>query len=110
MKAIICLILTSLFTLCLRLRRCMPLCGRCRPAVSIIERFGEIPETAIPPAVRADAKAWRSSPSPSRFVLRRRGGTELSLRAHRDGMERSLVQSHGRDRFGSQAGMQVSSM
>jgi hypothetical protein len=33
-------------------------------AVSIIERFSEIPETAIPPAVLREPKAWRSSPWP----------------------------------------------
>ena len=78
-------------------------------AVSIIERFSEIPETAIPPAVMRDAKAVAIlTVTKAGFVLSGRGGTGVVIARTEKGWSGPSAIGTGGLGLGFQAGVQVS--
>src|SRR5919201_1510343 len=81
MKGKIHFILTILFTLCLAASAVhADMQDDVDRAVSIIERFQEIPETAIPPAVMRDAKGLAIlTLTKAGFIVSGRGGTGIII-------------------------------
>ena len=78
-------------------------------AVSIIERFSEIPETAIPLAVMRDAKAVAIlTVTKAGFVLSGRGGTGVVIARTEKGWSGPSAIGTGGLGLGFQAGVQVS--
>jgi lipid-binding SYLF domain-containing protein len=78
-------------------------------ALSIIERFGEIPETAIPPAVMRDAKGVAIfAMTKVGFVLSGRGGTGVVVARTETGWSGPSAIGTGGVGIGFQAGVQVS--
>lgn len=78
-------------------------------AVSIIERFSEIPETAIPPAVLRDAKGVAIlTMTKAGFVLSGRGGTGVVVARTANGWSGPSAIGTGGIGVGFQAGLQVS--
>jgi lipid-binding SYLF domain-containing protein len=78
-------------------------------AVSIIERFGEIPEKAIPPAVLRDAKGLAIlTVTKAGFVVSGRGGTGVIIARTETGWSGPSAIGTGGIGVGFQAGMQVS--
>ena len=78
-------------------------------AVSIIERFSEIPETAIPPAVLRDAKGVAIlTMTKAGFVLSGRGGTGVVVARTDKGWSGPSAIGTGGIGLGFQAGLQVS--
>jgi lipid-binding SYLF domain-containing protein len=78
-------------------------------AVSIIERFQEIPETAIPPAVLRDAKGLAIlTITKAGFVLSGRGGTGIVVARTPTGWSGPSAIGTGGIGIGFQAGVQVS--
>jgi lipid-binding SYLF domain-containing protein len=78
-------------------------------AVSIIERFSEIPESAIPPAVLRDAKGVTIlTMTKVGFVLSGRGGTGVVVARTEKGWSGPSAIGTGGIGFGFQAGVQVS--
>jgi lipid-binding SYLF domain-containing protein len=78
-------------------------------AVSIIERFEEIPETAIPPAVMRDAKGLAIlTMTKAGFVLSGRGGTGVVVARTEKGWSGPSAIGTGGMGIGFQAGVQVS--
>jgi SH3 domain-containing YSC84-like protein 1 len=78
-------------------------------AVSIIERFSEIPETAIPPAVLRDAKGVAIlTVAKAGFVLSGRGGTGVVIARTEKGWSGPSAIGTGGIGVGFQAGLQVS--
>jgi lipid-binding SYLF domain-containing protein len=78
-------------------------------AVSIIERFSEIPETAIPPAVLRDAKGLAIlTVTKAGFVLSGRGGTGVVVARTEKGWSGPSAIGTGGLGVGFQAGVQVS--
>jgi lipid-binding SYLF domain-containing protein len=78
-------------------------------AVSIIERFSEIPETAIPPAVLRDAKGLAIlTVTKAGFVLSGRGGTGVVVARTEKGWSGPSAIGTGGLGLGFQAGVQVS--
>lgn len=78
-------------------------------AVSIIERFEEIPETAIPPAVMRDAKGLAiMTITKGGFVLSGRGGTGVVIARTEKGWSGPSAIGTGGIGVGFQAGVQVS--
>lgn len=78
-------------------------------AVSIIERFSEIPETAIPPAVLRDAKGVAIlTMTKAGFVLSGRGGTGVVVARTEKGWSGPSAIGTGGIGLGFQAGLQVS--
>jgi len=110
MKSRIYLILTSLFTLCLATSTVhAAMQDDVDRAVSIIERFGEIPETAIPPAVLRDAKGVAIlTVTKVGFVLSGRGGTGVVIARTETGWSGPSAIGTGGIGVGFQAGIQVS--
>ncbi len=77
-------------------------------ALSIIERFGEIPETAIPPAVMRDAKGVAIfAMTKAGFVVSGRGGTGVVLARTPTGWSGPSAIGTGGVGVGFQAGVQV---
>ena len=77
-------------------------------ALSIIERFGEIPETAIPPAVMRDAKGVAIfAMTKAGFVVSGRGGTGIVLARTPTGWSGPSAIGTGGIGVGFQAGVQV---
>ena len=77
-------------------------------ALSIIERFGEIPETAIPPAVMRDAKGVAIfAMTKAGFVVSGRGGTGIVLARTPTGWSGPSAIGTGGVGVGFQAGVQV---
>jgi lipid-binding SYLF domain-containing protein len=78
-------------------------------AVSIIERFSEITESAIPPAVMRDAKGVAIlTITKAGFVLSGRGGTGVVVARTDKGWSGPSAIGTGGIGFGFQAGVQVS--
>jgi SH3 domain-containing YSC84-like protein 1 len=78
-------------------------------AVSIIERFSEIPETAIPPAVLRDAKGVAIlTVAKAGFVVSGRGGTGVVVARTEKGWSGPSAIGTGGIGVGFQAGLQVS--
>ena len=78
-------------------------------AVSIIERFEEIPETAIPPAVMRDAKGLAIlTMTKAGFVVSGRGGTGVVVARTENGWSGPSAIGTGGIGVGFQAGVQVS--
>ncbi|MBI4528385.1 MAG: lipid-binding SYLF domain-containing protein [Deltaproteobacteria bacterium] len=78
-------------------------------AVSIIERFSEIPESAIPPAVLRDAKGVAILTMTNvGFVLSGRGGTGVVVARTEKGWSGPSAIGTGGIGLGFQAGLQVS--
>jgi lipid-binding SYLF domain-containing protein len=78
-------------------------------AVSIIERFSEIPESAIPPAVLRDAKGVAIlTMTKVGFVLSGRGGTGVVIARTEKGWSAPSAIGTGGIGLGFQAGLQVS--
>jgi lipid-binding SYLF domain-containing protein len=78
-------------------------------AVSIIERFAEIPETAIPPAVMRDAKGVAIlTMTKAGFVVSGRGGTGVVVARTPNGWSGPSAIGTGGLGVGFQAGVQVS--
>lgn len=78
-------------------------------AVSIIERFSEIPETAIPPAVLRDAKGVAIlTMTKAGFILSGRGGTGVVVARTDKGWSGPSAIGTGGIGLGFQAGLQVS--
>ena len=77
-------------------------------ALSIIERFGDIPETAIPPAVMRDAKGVAIfAMTKAGFVVSGRGGTGVVLARTPTGWSGPSAIGTGGIGVGFQAGVQV---
>jgi lipid-binding SYLF domain-containing protein len=77
-------------------------------ALSIIERFGEIPETAIPPAVMRDAKGVAIfTMTKVGFVVSGRGGTGVIVARTEKGWSGPAAIGTGGIGVGFQAGAQV---
>jgi lipid-binding SYLF domain-containing protein len=77
-------------------------------ALSIIERFGEIPESAIPPAVMRDAKGVAIfTMTKVGFIVSGRGGTGVVLARTETGWSGPSAIGTGGIGVGFQAGMQV---
>ena len=77
-------------------------------ALSIIERFSEIPETAIPPAVMRDAKGVAIfAMTKAGFVVSGRGGTGVVLARTPTGWSGPSAIGTGGIGVGFQAGVQV---
>jgi lipid-binding SYLF domain-containing protein len=110
MKSRIYLILTSLFTLCLATSTVhAAMQDDVDRAVSIIERFGEIPEKAIPSAVLRDAKGLAIlTVTKAGFVVSGRGGTGVVIARTETGWSGPSAIGTGGIGVGFQAGMQVS--
>ena len=81
MKARNIFIITILFTLCLGTSQVhADMQDDIDRAVSIIERFQEIPESAIPPAVLRDAKGLAiMTVTKAGFIVSGRGGTGVAI-------------------------------
>lgn len=80
-------------------------------AVSILERFSEIPETAIPPAVMRDAKGVAIlAVTKAGFVLSGRGGTGVVVARTESGWTGPSAIGTGGIGVGFQAGVQVSEL
>jgi lipid-binding SYLF domain-containing protein len=78
-------------------------------AVSIIERFQEIPETAIPPAVLRDAKGLAIlTLTKAGFIVSGRGGTGVIVARTETGWSGPAAIGTGGIGVGFQAGVQVS--
>jgi lipid-binding SYLF domain-containing protein len=78
-------------------------------AVSIIERFTEIPENAIPPAVLRDARGLAVlNVAKAGFILSGRGGTGIVVARGPNGWSGPSAIGTGGLGFGFQAGLQVS--
>lgn len=78
-------------------------------AVSIIERFGEIPEKAIPPTVLRDAKGVAIlTITKAGFVVSGRGGTGVIVARTENGWSGPSAIGSGGIGVGFQAGVQVS--
>ena len=78
-------------------------------AVAIIERFSEIPETAIPPAVLRDAKGLAIlTVTKAGFVVSGRGGTGIVIARTEKGWSGPSAIGTGGLGVGFQAGLQVS--
>ncbi|HVO92350.1 MAG TPA: YSC84-related protein [Terriglobales bacterium] len=78
-------------------------------AVSIIERFEEIPESAIPPAVMRDAKGLAIlTVTKAGFIVSGRGGTGIVIARTDSGWSGPSAIGTGGLGVGFQAGMQVS--
>ena len=77
-------------------------------ALSIIERFGEIPETAIPPAVMRDAKGVAIfAMTKVGFIVSGRGGTGVVVGRTETGWSGPSAIGTGGIGVGFQAGIQV---
>jgi lipid-binding SYLF domain-containing protein len=78
-------------------------------AVSIIERFGEIPEKAIPPSVLRDAKGLAILTfTKAGFIVSGRGGTGIVVARTSSGWSGPSAIGAGGIGVGFQAGVQVS--
>jgi lipid-binding SYLF domain-containing protein len=78
-------------------------------AISIIERFQEIPESAIPPAVLRDAKGLAIlTVTKAGFIVSGRGGTGLVIARTQNGWSGPSAIGTGGLGVGFQAGVQVS--
>lgn len=78
-------------------------------AVSIIERFQEIPESAIPPAVLRDAKGLAIlTVTKAGFIVSGRGGTGVVIARTQNGWSGPSAIGTGGIGVGFQAGVQVS--
>jgi len=78
-------------------------------AVSIIDRFDEMPETAIPPAVMRDAKGLAIiTITKAGFIVSGRGGTGIVISRTESGWSGPSAIGTGGIGVGFQAGMQVS--
>jgi lipid-binding SYLF domain-containing protein len=110
MKARLFLILTTLLTLCLVTSAAhATLQEDVDQAVSIIERFEEIPETAIPPAVMRDAKGVAIlTVTKAGFIVSGRGGTGVVVARTKTGWSGPSAIGAGGIGVGFQAGVQVS--
>jgi SH3 domain-containing YSC84-like protein 1 len=110
MKARIYFILTTVFTLCLAASSVhADMQDDVDRAVSIIERFQEIPETAIPPTVLADAKGLAIlTITKAGFIVSGRGGTGVVIARTGTGWSGPAAIGTGGIGVGFQAGVQVS--
>src|SRR5438034_4278869 len=110
MGARIYFILTIVFTLCLAASSVhADMQDDVDRAVSIIERFQEIPETAIPPTVLADAKGLAIlTITKSGFIVSGRGGTGVVIARTGTGWSGPAAIGTGGIGVGFQAGVQVS--
>jgi lipid-binding SYLF domain-containing protein len=78
-------------------------------AISIIERFQEIPESAIPPAVLRDAKGLAIlTVTKAGFIVSGRGGTGVVVARTQNGWSGPSAIGTGGVGVGFQAGVQVS--
>jgi lipid-binding SYLF domain-containing protein len=78
-------------------------------AISIVERFQEIPESAIPPAVLRDAKGLAIlTMTKAGFIVSGRGGTGLVIARTQNGWSGPSAIGTGGLGVGFQAGIQVS--
>ena len=110
MKARILFILTIIVTLCLAASAVhADLQEDVDRAVSIIERFEEIPEKAIPPAVLRDAKGLAIlTITKAGFIVSGRGGTGVVVARTEKGWSGPSAIGTGGIGVGFQAGVQVS--
>jgi lipid-binding SYLF domain-containing protein len=110
MKARIYFILTIVFTLCLAASAVhADMQDDVDRAVSIIERFQEIPESAIPPTVLRDAKGLAIlTITKIGFILSGRGGTGVVIARTETGWSGPAAIGTGGIGVGFQAGVQVS--
>ena len=110
MGARIYFILTIVFTLCLAASSVhADMQDDVDRAVSIIERFQEIPETAIPPTVLADAKGLAIlTITKAGFIVSGRGGTGVVIARTGTGWSGPAAIGTGGIGVGFQAGGQVS--
>ncbi len=109
MGARIYFILTIVFTLCLAASSVhADMQDDVDRAVSIIERFQEIPETAIPPTVLADAKGLAIlTITKAGFIVSGRGGTGVVIARTGTGWSGPAAIGTGGIGVGFQAGVQV---
>lgn len=110
MKARISFILTIVVTLCLAASAVYAdMQEDVDRAVSIIERFEEIPEKAIPPAVLRDAKGLAIlTVTKAGFIVSGRGGTGVVVARTEKGWSGPSAIGTGGIGVGFQAGVQVS--
>jgi lipid-binding SYLF domain-containing protein len=110
MRSKITLIFTIVFTLCLGISALhAALEDDIDRGVSIIERFQEIPETAIPPAVLRDAKGLAIlTMTKAGFIVSGRGGTGVVVARTPTGWSGPTAIGTGGLGVGFQAGVQVS--
>ena len=110
MKARNIFIVTILFTLCLGTSQVhADMQEDIDRAVSIIERFQEIPESAIPPAVLRDAKGLAiMTVTKAGFIVSGRGGTGVAIARTETGWSGPSAIGTGGIGVGFQAGVQVS--
>ena len=110
MKARTSLLVTILFTLCLAASGVhADMQEDVDRAVSIIERFQEIPESAIPPAVLRDAKGLAIlTITKAGFIVSGRGGTGVVIARTETGWSGPSAIGTGGIGVGFQAGVQVS--
>ena len=110
MGARIYFILTIVFTLCVAASAVhADMQDDVDRAVSIIERFQEIPETAIPPTVLADAKGLAIlTITKAGFIVSGRGGTGVVIARTGTGWSGPAAIGTGGIGVGFQAGVQVS--
>jgi lipid-binding SYLF domain-containing protein len=109
MKARISLLLPLLITLCLMTSVVhADMQEDIDQAVSIIERFGEIPENAIPPTVMRDAKGLAIlNVTKAGFIVSGRGGTGVVVARTETGWSGPSAIGTGGVGVGFQAGVQV---
>lgn len=110
MKARRYLVVSALFSLCLATSVAhADLQEDVDRAVSIIERFEVIPETAIPPAIMRDAKGLAIlTVTKAGFVLSGRAGTGIVIARTESGWSGPAAIGTGGIGVGFQAGVQVS--
>lgn len=110
MNARILFIFTVVFTLALPMTRAhADMQDDIDRAVSIIERFQEIPESAIPPAVLRDAKGLAIlTVTKAGFIVSGRGGTGVVIARTETGWSGPSAIGTGGIGVGFQAGVQVS--
>jgi len=104
------LFITALFTLCFAASIAQAdMQDDVDRAVSIIERFSEIPESVIPPAVLRDAKGVAIlTVTKAGFILSGRGGTGVVVARTENGWSGPSAIGTGGLGLGFQAGVQVS--
>ena len=110
MRVRVFLVLIITFTLCLTASAARAdLQDDVDQAVSIIERFGEIPESAIPPRVMRDAKGLAIlTITKAGFIVSGRGGTGVVVARTDKGWSGPSAIGTGGIGVGFQAGVQVS--
>jgi len=109
MKTVILILAATLFTGCVTVSRYDAMQADIDQAVAIIERFEEIPESAIPPAVMRAARGLAIlTVTKAGFIGSVRGGTGIVVQRVGNGWSGPLAIGTGGLGVGFQAGAQVS--